>query len=166
MSGTSTGENPYGPGRGPGAVALSGDEFARMLGSQGMGALATVKRDGHPHLSTVAYTWNPEQRVARVSTTAERVKVRHLRRDPRCALYVSSADHMSFVVAEGRAELSPVSSTPGDETGRELLAMHPALERPEDTAAFLANMVADQRLVVRLRVSRLYGTAIDLSTGG
>jgi hypothetical protein len=31
--------------------------------------------------------------------------------------------------------------------------------------AFLENLVADQRLVIRLRVSRLYGTSIDLPTG-
>jgi PPOX class probable F420-dependent enzyme len=165
MNGTALDENPYGPGRGPGALPLSDDDLTRMLGAHRMGALATAKRNGHPHLSTVAYTWDPGERVARISTTAERLKVRHLRRDPRSALYVSSADFMSFVVAEGLAELSAVSTTPGDETGRELLGMHPAFERPEDADAFLANMVADQRLVIRLRVSRLYGTAIDLSTG-
>ncbi|MCW2919060.1 MAG: hypothetical protein JWN52_7128, partial [Actinomycetia bacterium] len=88
-----------------------------------------------------------------------------LRRDPRSTLYVSSGDFLSFVVAEAEAELSAVSTVPGDEPGRELLGMQPAFDRPEDEAAFLENMVADRRLVIRLRVSRLYGTAIDLPSG-
>jgi hypothetical protein len=72
---------------------------------------------------------------------------------------------MSYVIAEGEAELSPVSMVPGDAAGRELLSMQPAFGRPEDEAAFLENMVADRRLVIRLRVSRLYGFALDIPSG-
>jgi PPOX class probable F420-dependent enzyme len=162
MSQAVTDENTYGPGRGPGALTPSDDELAQLLAAHRMGALAINKRNGHPHLSTVAYVWDAGERIARISTTADRVKVRRLRRDPRSALYVSSADFMSFAVAEGEAELSAVSTVPGDEPGRELLAMQPPFDDPDDAAAFLRNMVADQRLVIRLRVSRLYGTAIDL----
>jgi PPOX class probable F420-dependent enzyme len=162
MSRTVTDENAYEPGRGPGALALPDDALSQLIGAHRMGALAINRRDGHPHLSTMAYVWDAGERIARISTTADRFKVRLLRRDPRSALYVSSADFMSFVVAEGEAELSAVSTVPGDEPGRELLAMQPAFDRPDDAAAFLRNMVADQRLVIRLRVSRLYGTAIDV----
>ena len=158
-------ENTYGPGRGPGALALTADELAQLLGAHQMGALAVNKRNGHPHLSTVAYVWDAPERIVRISTTADRAKVRQLQRDPRSALYVSSGDFMSFVVAEAEAELSAVSTVPGDEPGRELLGMRPAFDRPEDEAAFLENMVADRRMVIRLRVSRLYGTAIDLPSG-
>ncbi|MGI8332786.1 pyridoxamine 5'-phosphate oxidase family protein [Actinomadura scrupuli] len=165
MTETTRDENTYEPGRGPGALTLTDDALARLLGAHQMGALAVNKRNGHPHLSTVAYTWDPAERVARISTTADRAKVRLLQRDPRSGLYVSSADFLSFVVAEGEAELSAVSTVPGDGPGRELLAMVPAFDRPQDEAAFLENMVADRRLVIRLRVSRLYGTAIDVPTG-
>lgn len=165
MTETAKDEDPYGPGRGPGALALSDDVLVRLLGAHRMGALAANKRNGHPHLSTVAYAWDPAQRVARISTTADRAKVRLLRGDPRSALYVSSEDFLSFVVAEGEAELSAVSTVPGDGPGRELLGMVPAFDRPQDEAAFLQNMVADRRLVIRLRVSRLYGTAIDVPSG-
>ncbi len=152
----------YGPGQGPGALALSDDELVRLLAGRQMGALAANKPDGFPHLSTVAYDWDPVGRVARISTTAGRAKVRLLRRDPRAALYVSSADFMAWVVAEGEAELSAVSEVPGDEAGRELLALQPSYERAEDEEAFLKQMVLDRRLVIRLRVSRLYGMALDL----
>ncbi|MWA03164.1 TIGR03618 family F420-dependent PPOX class oxidoreductase [Actinomadura sp. LD22] len=127
-----------------------------------MGALAANKRDGHPHLSTVAYHWDPAERVARISTTDDRAKVRRLRRDPRAALYVSSADHLAFAVAEGRAELSAVSEVPGDAAGRELLGLEPPFEDAGAEKAFLEQMVLDRRLLIRLRVSRLYGTRLDV----
>jgi PPOX class probable F420-dependent enzyme len=101
------------------------------------------------------YSWDPAARTVRISTTADRAKVRHLRRDPPCAFIVSSDDRWSFAVVEGDAELSPVSATPGDEVGQELLRMQQMPVEPQDQDAFYEQMVADRRLVIRLRASRL-----------
>ncbi|WP_127935354.1 TIGR03618 family F420-dependent PPOX class oxidoreductase [Nonomuraea polychroma] len=131
--------------------------MSQLLAQQRFGALATNQSSGHPHLSTVLYTWDPRQRVVRISTIADRLKVRDLHKDPLCALYVTSNDFWSYAVAEGEAELSPVTTEPGDEVGMELLAMQTALT---DEVAFLQQMVTDRRLVIRLRASRLYGTAL------
>ncbi|SFW65241.1 TIGR03618 family F420-dependent PPOX class oxidoreductase [Amycolatopsis australiensis] len=152
----------YEPGRGPGPATPTEDASSRLLGSQSLGALATVNRAGFPHLSTVAYAWDPAQRVVRIGSTAGRAKVRQLAREPRAALYVSSDDHLAFAVAEGVAEVSPVSSVPGDETGRALLAMQAPFTDPEDEAVFLRNMVEDRRVVITLRVERLYGGGLDV----
>jgi hypothetical protein len=62
-------------------------------------------------------------------------------------------------VAEGEAELSPVSTEPGDEAGLELLAMQP--NAPRDQEAFLRQMVNDRRMTIRLQITHLYGTALD-----
>ncbi|WIY07404.1 pyridoxamine 5'-phosphate oxidase family protein [Amycolatopsis mongoliensis] len=124
--------------------------------------MASVNRDGHPHLSTVAHAWDPAERLVRVGSTLGRAKVRRLARNPRAALHVSSPDHMSFAVAEGVGEVSPVSSVPGDETGRELLAMQAPFADPEDQAAFFGTMVEDRRVVTKLRVDRLHGGGLEL----
>ncbi|MFI7699156.1 pyridoxamine 5'-phosphate oxidase family protein [Nonomuraea sp. NPDC049480] len=150
----------YGPGAGPGPRSLTDEELSRLLGQQRFGALATNKSSGHPHLSTVLYTWDPGQRVVRISTIDDRLKVRQLHKDPLSALYVTSDDFWSYAVAEGEAELSPVTIEPGDEVGMELLAMQAGLADPADETAFLRQLVADRRLVIRIRVSRLYGTAL------
>ncbi|HEX4811299.1 MAG TPA: TIGR03618 family F420-dependent PPOX class oxidoreductase [Nonomuraea sp.] len=150
----------YGPGVGPGARPLTDGELSELLGRQRFGALATSRSGGHPHLSTVLYTWDPAQRVVRISTIDDRLKVRHLHEDPRSALYVASDDFWSYAVAEGEAELSPVTTEPGDEVGRELLAIQSGRVAPAGEAAFLRQMVAGRWLVIRLRVSRLYGTAL------
>ncbi|MEV6827342.1 TIGR03618 family F420-dependent PPOX class oxidoreductase [Amycolatopsis sp. NPDC051102] len=152
----------YEPGRGPGPAKPSEDAVRRLLGEHNLGALATVNRAGHPHLSTVAYAWDPDERVVRIGSAAGRAKVRQLANNPRASLYVSSADHLAFAVAEGVAEVSPVSSVPGDETGRALLAMQAPFADAQDEAAFLRNMVEDRRVVITLRVDRLYGGGLDV----
>jgi PPOX class probable F420-dependent enzyme len=152
----------HGPGAGPLPRSLTDEELSGLLAGQRFGALATNKSSGHPHLSTVLYTWDPRQRVVRISTIADRLKVRQLHKDPFCALYVTSDDFWSYAVAEGEAELSPVTTEPGDEVGMELLAMQAGLADPADAAAFLRQMVADRRLVIRISASRLYGTALPV----
>ncbi|MFE6195185.1 PPOX class F420-dependent oxidoreductase [Streptomyces sp. NPDC057838] len=141
---------------------LSDEALSDLLAAQRFGTLATVKRSGHPHLTTMAYSWDAGSRTLRFSTTAGRVKVTHLRREPRAALHVQGGDVWSFAVAEGEAEVSDVTSVPGDAVGRELLAMIPADAAPQDEDAFLRQLVDEQRVVIRLRVDRLYGTALDV----
>ncbi|MEV5884226.1 TIGR03618 family F420-dependent PPOX class oxidoreductase [Streptomyces sp. NPDC052020] len=145
----------------PTARALSDEALSGLLAKQRFGTLATSKRSGHPHLTTMVYQWDPEARTARFSTTADRVKVRHLRHDPRAALHVTGDDVWSFAVAEGEAEISEITTVPGDAVGRELLAMLPDTARPEDEQAFLEQQVAERRVVIRLKARRLYGTAVE-----
>lgn len=147
---------------GPAPRPLSDEALSSLLGRQQFGTLATVKRGGHPHLTTMLYSWDSKARVLRFSTTADRVKVRHLRRDPRAALHVQGGDVWSFAVAEGDGEVSEVTTVPGDAVGRELLGMVPKDARPEDEDAFLEQLVAERRVVIRLKVDRLYGTALDI----
>ncbi|MFI9586435.1 TIGR03618 family F420-dependent PPOX class oxidoreductase [Streptomyces sp. NPDC052236] len=150
------------PGPGPAPRVLTEQELARLLEEQQFGVLASVKRSGHPHLSTVLYRWNPKERVLRISTTADRIKVRQLRHDPHAALHVNGPNVWSFAVAEGEAEVSEATTVPGDAIGRELLALTPGFEDPEEETTFLEQLVADRRVVIRIRVSRLYGTALDI----
>lgn len=146
----------------PGPRPLSDEALSDLLARQQFGTLATVKRSGHPHLTTMVYSWDPESRTARFSTTADRVKLKHLRHNPRAALHVNGGDVWSFAVAEGEAEASEITTAPGDAIGRELLEMIPENARPEDEQAFLEQLVAERRLVIRLKADRLYGTALDI----
>ncbi|MFJ9886560.1 pyridoxamine 5'-phosphate oxidase family protein [Streptomyces sp. NPDC091287] len=150
--------------QGPAPRALSEDELSELLGTQQFGTLATNKRSGHPHLTTMGYHWDAAARILRFSSTADRVKVKQLRRDPRAALHVPGGDVWSFAVAEGEAEISDITTVPGDATGRELLDIALTSVRPADEAAFLEQLVAERRVVIRLAVSRLYGTALDFGT--
>ncbi|MEU0369192.1 TIGR03618 family F420-dependent PPOX class oxidoreductase [Streptomyces sp. NPDC006283] len=148
--------------QGPAPRPLSDEALVDLLGKQQFGTLATNKRSGHPHLTTMLYHWDPATRVVRFSTTADRVKPQHLSRDTRAAVHVQGPDVWSFAVAEGEAEVSAVTTEPGDAVGRELLSMLPEAAKPQDPAAFLTQQVAERRVVIRLTVQRLYGTALDI----
>lgn len=130
-----------------------------VVAATNQGVLATVNKAGFPHLTNMLYRWDAEAGAVKFSTTATRAKVRQLRANPHAALHVSGADFWSFVVVEGIAELSEPSATPGDAVGQELLALSPHI-KPEEQAAFFEQMVIDQRLVISLKMSRIYGTSV------
>ncbi|MGH3390599.1 MAG: PPOX class F420-dependent oxidoreductase [Actinomadura sp.] len=131
-----------------------------LLASRTGGVLATLKRDGLPQLSNVSYTFDESTRLIRVSLTDDRAKTRNLRRDPRAVFHVTTEAFYPYVVAEGLAELSPVAADPHDATVEELIEVYRLVngEHP-DWDDFRAAMVKDRRLVLRLRVARVYGTA-------
>jgi PPOX class probable F420-dependent enzyme len=129
--------------QGPAPRPLDDETLSNLLGKQQFGTLATVKRSGHPHLTTMLYSWDAEARLVRFSTTADRIKVRHLRRNPQAALHVQGGDVWSFAVAEGEAEVSEITTVRGDAVGRELLGMIPKTAKPEDEDAFLEQRKID-----------------------
>jgi PPOX class probable F420-dependent enzyme len=123
-----------------------------LIADSHQGIPAVVTRAGYPHLTNVLYVWDAAERIARVSTTADRVKGRILRRNPRAALHVAGPHFWSYAVAECDAETSEVATTPGDEACQELLDVASAFYGELDEAAFFRQMVDDLRLVVRLRI--------------
>ena len=146
----------------PATRALDESELLAHLTGRSLGVLATITASGFPHLSTVIYAFDPDANVIRISTKSDRAKSKNAARNDHAALFVEGPDKWSFVVAEGTTEVSPVSIEPGDETGRELLTIFPQAD-PEAEAEFLAVQVAEQRVVIRLHVARLYGDIIEIT---
>ncbi|MDQ3610281.1 MAG: PPOX class F420-dependent oxidoreductase [Actinomycetota bacterium] len=124
------------------------------------GVLVTLKRDGRPQLSNIVYAYDAPMHIVRISVTEDRAKTRNLRRDPRASLYVTSEDFWSYEVLDGTATLSEVTTRPDDEAAEELVQLYRAVsgEHP-DWDDYRATMVADGRLVVRLAVEHVYGSA-------
>ncbi|GAB3441246.1 PPOX class F420-dependent oxidoreductase [Phycicoccus ginsengisoli] len=135
-----------------------------LLGTTRRAILATIRGNGRPQLSNVGYLWDPSARTALVSVTDDRAKTRNLRRDPRASLMVTTGDLGAYAVAEAAAELGPVAVAPEDAAVDALVDHYRALngEHP-DWEDFRAAMVRERRLLVTLRVERVYGWA---PTGG
>ncbi|MFC5954972.1 TIGR03618 family F420-dependent PPOX class oxidoreductase [Streptomyces pratens] len=129
-----------------------------LIGDEDGGVLVTLKQDGRPQLSNVNHAYYPDERLVRVSITDDRAKTRNLRRDPRASYHVTTSDRWAYTVAEGTAELSPVAADPHDGTVEELIRLYRDVngEHP-DWDDYRAAMVRDRRLVLRLRVERVYG---------
>jgi PPOX class probable F420-dependent enzyme len=122
------------------------------------GVLATVKRDGRPQLSNIAYAQDAETGLIRISVSDARAKTRNLRRDPRVSLHVASKDFWTWVVVEGTAELTPVATDPHDATVKELITYYRGVngEHP-DWDDYRAAMVREGRLVVTFTPTHAYG---------
>ena len=135
-------------------------ELWELVMASQQGVLATIRPDGSPQLTNVLYVADPATRVIRVSTTADRAKARNLARDPRGALHVSGEDFWHYAVAEGPVTLSDVAAIPGDDAVEELLEVHSFFYGEIDRATFEEEMITNQRLVVRLQVSHLYGVMV------
>ncbi|MFI2777831.1 TIGR03618 family F420-dependent PPOX class oxidoreductase [Streptomyces sp. ALB3] len=151
---------------GPAPRTLDDRALSRILSERQFGVLAAVRSTGHPHLSTVLYRWDAEERILRVSSTAGRLKARILGRNPHASLHVDGGDVWSFAVAEGLAQVSEPTAVAGDAVGRELLSLTPGFDDRAAEQAFLEQAVAERRVVIRIQVSRLYGAALDVAAAG
>lgn len=127
-----------------------------VIAGSRQGVLATIGPGGAPHLSNVYYVPDPDERLIRVSTTANRVKGRNLERDAHASLYVPGVDFFNYSVAEGEMTLA-VAKELGDPATDELHAVHSVFNGESERPAFDERMISDGRMVARLTVTRLYG---------
>jgi len=130
-----------------------------LIAARREGILATVRADGSPQLSNILYAVDKASGLVRISTTAGRAKTRHLQRNPRAAIHVAGDDFWTWAVGEGSVVLSDIAATAGDAACRELLEMHSAFYGSQEPEPFYAEMIANRRLVIRLKVERVYGLA-------
>ncbi len=126
-----------------------------FVAGQRWGVLATIRRNGRPQLSNVGYAYDPEQRLFRVSVTADRAKTRNLQADPRVTLHVASKDFWTWVAVEGTAELTPVAADPHDATVEELVTYYRGIngEHP-DWDEYRAAMEAERRVLLVITIDR------------
>lgn len=122
------------------------------------GVLVTLKADGRPQLSNIAYALGDDDIIG-ISVTADRAKTVNAARDPRVSLHVTADDFWSYVVIEGSAELTPPAAD-DDATVDALIDLYRSLqgEHP-DWDEYRAAMVDDRRLVLSIRPTHAYGMA-------
>ena len=132
-------------------------EAIDFIRSHRRGVLVTQKRDGRPQLSNVAYAVGDDG-VIRVSITADRAKYANLRRDPIASLHVAREDFYAYAVIEADVELSDVAAAPDDAAVDELVEQYRAVAgEHDDWDDYRRAMVADRRVVVRLKPTHAYG---------
>ena len=133
------------------------EEALALVASQRLGVLVTLRGNGRPQTSNVVYAVRDRQVL--VSLTEDRAKTRNLRRDPRATLHVSTPDMSAWAAVEATAELSEVTTTPGDATGRALAELYTAIAGSEhpDWDEYHRAMVDERRLLLTLTVTHGYG---------
>lgn len=129
-----------------------------LVDDHNRGVLVTLKRDGRPQLSNIAYIVVDD--VIRISVTDGRAKTANLRRDPRASLHVTRDDFWAYAVVEGTVSLTPVASDPNDATVDALVDYYWRVAgEHDDWDEYRRAMVDDGRLLIELPIERLYGMA-------
>jgi PPOX class probable F420-dependent enzyme len=142
------------------SVITEFDPHALLAGAR-LGVLATLKADGRPQLSPVTPFYDRDSRTLRVSMTEGRAKTANLRRDPRAALEVTSGDGWSWATAEGSVTLTGPSTDPdGPEVAALVDYYRAAAGEHPDWAEYRAAMVADRRVLMTMRVEKVYGARL------
>ncbi|GAA2777061.1 PPOX class F420-dependent oxidoreductase [Streptomyces showdoensis] len=132
-----------------------------LLAKSRLGVLATIKADGRPQLSPVMPFYDPATDTLYVSMTEGRAKTANLRRDPRAALEVTSADGWSWATAEGTVTLTGPGTDPyGPEVEALVDYYRLAAGEHPDWEEYRAAMVADGRVLMRMPVDHVYGQSV------
>ncbi len=132
-----------------------------LLAESRLGVLATIKSDGRPQLSPVTPFYDQEAGVIYVSMTEGRAKTANLRRDPRAALEVTSADGWAWATAEGTTTLTGPGIDPhGPEVEALVDYYRSAAGEHPDWDEYRSVMVSDRRVLMTMTVDHVYGEQI------
>lgn len=136
---------------------LSEEELARFLAEPWNARLATVGRDGLPHVTPVWYEFEAATRAFLVVGRERAEWVAHIAADPRVALHVADDEHAEHtrVLVQGRAivvegPVAPAASPRIDELTRRLSLRYLGPDGPR-----YAGRTADRpRVLVRIAGER------------
>lgn len=131
---------------------MNAQEARDFIANNHRGVLATIKRDGRPQLSNVAYALDDDGRI-KISVTRGRAKTRNLERDPRATLEVLGDNWYQYLVIEATAEVQD-----GPDVLADLRRVYERVSgKPHpDWAEFDAAMIRDGRVVLALTIERVY----------
>lgn len=121
------------------------------------GVLITIRSDGRPQSSDIAYVVQGGKFL--VSVTADRAKTRNMVRDNRVVMHLTNIQSWSYLSFDGTVELSPAATSPEDDTVDQLVAYYEAAagEPHPDWAEYRQAMVDEGRLIVTFTPTSVVG---------
>ena len=113
------------------------------------GVLITLRKDGRPQSSDIAYAVIDEKFC--ISATATRAKTKNLLRDNRAVLHITSPETWSYISFDGIAEITQTAQQPADTVCKELASVFTAIQKKQhpDWDEFNQAMINDKRLIIR-----------------
>ena len=133
-------------------------DLRKLIAETSIGILATLKKSGLPQMSPVTAVYDRDTDRILVSMTDGRAKTKNLRRDPRAAIEFTSPDGYTWATAEGAVALTGPSDDPNGPEVDALVEYYRlgAGEHP-DWDEYRQVMVDDRRVLMTLKISRVYG---------
>ncbi len=127
------------------------DKVRQFLETHHDAVMATTKKDGTPHVARIGIglvdgkLWS--------SATQDRVRTRHLRRDPRATLFVFGDNRWNWMGLE-----TTVTILDGPDAPELNLRLYRVLAgEPDDVREYLDAMVKEKRLIYEFELRRSYG---------
>ena len=113
------------------------------------GVLITLRKDGRPQSSDIAYTVIEGKFC--ISATATRAKTINLLRDNRAVLHITSPETWSYISFDGIAEITQTAQQSEDSVCKELAKVFTAIQKKQhpNWDEFNQTMINDKRLVIR-----------------
>ncbi|WP_436530917.1 PPOX class F420-dependent oxidoreductase [Actinoplanes sp. HUAS TT8] len=134
-----------------------------LIAESRLGILATIRKDGRPQLSPILPFYDRDAGTIYVSVTEGRAKTTNLRRDPRAAIEVTSADGRAWATADGDVTLiGPGEDPHGPEVEALVDYYRRAAGEHPNWDEYRATMVADRRVLLALRVTHVYGQNLNV----
>ena len=120
------------------------------------GVLITLRADGRAQSSDIVYARVGDELW--ISVTDDRAKTVNMRRDPRVVLHVTDPASWSYAALDGTAQLTQVTTEPGDAASDDLVALYRAVqgEHP-DWDEYRQAMVDQRRLVAKVHPTSAVG---------
>jgi PPOX class probable F420-dependent enzyme len=120
------------------------------------GVLITLRADGRAQSSDIVYACIDG--ACWISVTDDRAKTVNMRRDPRVVLHITDPTSWSYVALDGTAELTSVTTEPGDAAGDDLVTLYRVVqgEHP-DWDEYRQAMIDQRRLVAKVRPASAVG---------
>jgi len=121
-------------------------EVTIFLTERHLATLTTLRADGTPHVVAVGFTYDPEEKIARVITWAGSRKARNVAERPGSPAAVCQVDGGRWFTLEGQATVT-------SEPDRVAIAVRKYAERYSEPKQ------RDDRVVIEIAVDRLLGRA-------
>lgn len=120
------------------------EDALMFLTDRHLASLATLRRDGTPHVVAVGFTWDPERLLARVITSGGSQKALNAERGGYAA--VTQVDGPRWLTLEGPARVSADPDDVAEAVARYTRRYRPPRENPT-------------RVVIEISVQRALGVA-------
>ncbi len=135
------------------------DNLEEFISANHKAVLTTYRRNGNAQMSIIVV--GAYRGGAAFTTTADRAKLRNLKRDPRCTVLVSQDSWWGFLVLEGHAEILSPENTEAEEFRDTLRGVYRSIAgEHSDWEEYDQAMLDEGRSAVIVIPDRVYGTAL------
>ena len=121
-------------------MSMSKKEMERFLSEGSIARIATVKKDGSPHVAPVWFLWEDGKLI--MVTYKDSAKVKNLKGNNRVATVIDTADPGKGVIIEGEAE---ISADKVEEITRKISAKY---VKPEELDDYVESTLETPMLVI------------------